>query len=787
MNRSRLLILLLLTCLAPAMQPAFAQQGDGSSQALPQGTEYYVTFLQNEDDRGAATKFMGLMISSEVATSGLVEIPNGTSKPFSTQPGQITMVPISRDFELKQSEDFPIGAIRITSRAPVVVFAVNSLFQSMGGYAVLPPDLWARSYAPMTLPNADGKRVSEFAVIAMHDSTRLNLFPSTATEKLSAWQERQINLNRGETFLMKAYRGNTGVADLSLSDVIGSRPFAVVSGHVRTPIAANGEISSNDWASHQEIMPLPDSLWSSDYITVPMRPEGDRFRLIVAQDQTKLLITHYPPGGGVQHQQLTLNRGDIYDSSTSNGMRFTGPVHWSANAPFMLVQMRTSGRFDNNPENAPAMVPVYGLDRISSRSVFVAPSELGLDFFTKHTLTIIAKGEPTAGAADPTNPLRNVKLNGTPVHTLAPELLTQRIGTTNYYYVRLMVDAGGHVLTSTEGYPVTGTISGSNGTLARDSYAWSLPFWIPAPPGDVAAPYIFNTVVLAENRLKVIFSDHTESYFSGLLDVVIENSPGWRMEAPFSPPVPDANGEAIFQVIGDPSGPLYVKVRDRAGNETTLKLHDGICAKSAYASANYIKVETSSGTQKEDSILIWSSPCGAPAEIRDIIFSNESLRQYITTSFQEGPGPGLMLQSNDTTALRLVISPNAPIGTHKTRITLPLDVSMIELDVDLVVQPPASVGKTFGENALEVSVTPNPVTSSARILFGRPLGDHARVRVVDYLGRSIRTFNAEAIAGAGHATWDGLGDDGTASPAGVYFIVVEDGGRRGLATATLVR
>lgn len=787
MNRSRLLILLLLVCLMPAMQPAFAQQGDGSSQALPQGTEYYVTFLQNEDDRGAATKFMGLMISSEVATSGLVEIPNGIPKSFSTQPGQITMVPISRDFELKQSEDFPIRAIRITSRAPVVVFAVNSLFQSTGGYAALPPDLWARSYAPMSLPNADGKRVSEFAVIAMHDSTRLNLFPSTATEKLSAWQERQINLNKGETFLMKAYRGNAGTADLSLSDVMGSRPFAVVSGHVRTPIAPNRAISNDDWASHQEMMVLPDSLWSSDYITVPMRAEGDRFRLIAAADGTKLLITHYPPGGGVQRQQLTLNRGDIYDSSTSNGLRFTGPVHWSASVPFLLVQMRTSGRFDNNPENAPAMLPVYGLDRISSRSVFVAPSELGADFFTKHTLTIIAKGEPTAGTDNPANPLRDVRLNGTPVHTLAPELLTQRIGTTNYYYVRLQVDAGGHVLTSRDGYPVTGTIAGNNGNLARDSYAWSLPFWVPAPPGDVAPPYVFSTMVPAENMLRVIFSDRTDSYFSGLMDVVVENSPGWRMVAPFNPPHPDENGEALFQVVGDPSGPLYVKVRDRAGNGSTLKLHDGICAKSAYAGANSIKLQTSAGTPKTDSIMIWSSPCGMPAEIRRIVFSNESLQQYLTTSFQDGPGPSLSLQSNDTTMLYLTAGPNAPVGTYKTRITLELDLSTIELDVELVVEPPASVGGAYGANALAVSVTPNPVTSSARILFGRPLGDHARVRVVDYLGRSIRTFDAGTIAGADHATWDGIGDDGTALPAGVYFIVVEDDGRRGLATATLVR
>jgi len=784
MNRYGRLILLLLLALATSR--ASAQQNDPSPQALPQGTEYYVTFLQNEDDRGAATKFMGLMITSEVATSGLVEVPNSAPKSFSTQPGQVTVVPISRDFELKESEDYPVGAIRITSRAPIAVFAVNSLFQSTGGYAAIPPDLWGTSYAPITTPNADGRRVCEFGVIVMHDSTRVTFIPSTATEKRSAWEERKVTLRRGETYMMKAYRGNTGVADLSLSDISALRPIAVVSGHVRTPIAADGRISTDEWASHQEFMLLPDSLWSTDYITVPMRPEGDRFRIMAANDDTRILITHYPPEGGVERQQITLNRNDIYDSSTSNGRRFTGPVHWSATGPIMLLQMRTSRIYDNNPESAPAVLPIYGLDRITSRSVFVAPLELGLDFFTEHALTIIAKGNPSVGAGDPGNPLRDIRLDGTPVHTLAPELLTQQIGSTGYYYVRLMVDPGGHVLTSRDGYPVTGTITGTNGSVARDSYAWTLPFWIPAPPNDADAPYVVVTSMQG-NILKARISDRASSYFSGLLDVKPVNSPGWRLVGTFTPPAPDEDADVSFQVVDDPSGPLSVEVSDRAGNTTVIQLHDGLCGKSAYADAGSISMMTSAGTPVRDSIVIRANPCGDAAEIQEIIFADPQLGQYIGAGFSEGSPPAFTIPGGDSTTLYLDISPGTPQGTYHTRITLKLDISMIDIDIDLMVTPPASVTGSSDKYALDVAVAPNPVTSSALISFGRPLGMRPRVHITDGLGRAIRTFDADALSGTDQMIWNGLQNDGVAAPAGMYFIVVEDHGTRGVAPVTLVR
>src|SRR5437868_1463338 len=109
-------ILLIIIGLVPLFQAVpFRAVAQVPSAEIPApgvpGTEYYVTFMPNE---GSVARFMGLIISSEVATIGSVEVPGQGVKTFSTQPGQVTKIEIPRTVELQISEEVAPSAVHIS-------------------------------------------------------------------------------------------------------------------------------------------------------------------------------------------------------------------------------------------------------------------------------------------------------------------------------------------------------------------------------------------------------------------------------------------------------------------------------------------------------------------------------------------------------------------------------------------------------------------------------------------------------------------------------------------------
>jgi hypothetical protein len=75
---------------------------------------------------------------------------------------------------------------------------------------------------------------------------------------------------------------------------------------------------------------------------------------------------------------------------------------------------------------------------------------------------------------------------------------------------------------------------------------------------------------------------------------------------------------------------------------------------------------------------------------------------------------------------------------------------------------------------------PNPASRFSRVAFALPRAAHARLRVIDLAGRTVRTLaDREFAAGRHEAAWDGLSDAGSPAGAGVYFVQLEAEGRRG--------
>jgi hypothetical protein len=86
---------------------------------------------------------------------------------------------------------------------------------------------------------------------------------------------------------------------------------------------------------------------------------------------------------------------------------------------------------------------------------------------------------------------------------------------------------------------------------------------------------------------------------------------------------------------------------------------------------------------------------------------------------------------------------------------------------------------------------PNPFARSTEIRYTIPTGKlplQVRARVFDATGRLVRFIDLGMNAAGEHRlTWDGLGNDGSPTGAGIYFCVIEAGSFRGVQRLVLTR
>lgn len=776
---------LLLLASAPG-----AAQSD-ASEALPSGTEYYVGFMQNDDSTSAAiARFMGVMITSQVATVGTVEIPGFESRPFSTQPGQFTTIPIPRVFEHTVSEDtigYPgqsvVAAIRITSRAPISVFVLNARRQSTGSYVAIPTSSWGTRYLALGLPNGLGERTSELMIVTGYDDTYIQFTPSERTVRQYKGTVSQIKLDRGRTYFVQALARAAGIADLSGSEIVASRPVGLICGHVRTPVTITGELPSDPqaYATHQAYMALPDSSWGTDFVSMPIRSSGDRFRVMPAREAT-IAITHYGPGG-IGRDTLTLDAGEVRDVYQVDGAPLTGAVEWHASARTTVLQLRTGGRY-GDPAESPALAPLTSLEALASRSAFVAPDRIADGAFTEHRLSLLVKA-PEEMRNDPARAFRAIRLDGEPLEVFTPDGMPKPIGGTGLFYASMSVRSGGHILVASEGVTFAGTVAGDNGTLSRDSYLWALPTWGEPDQLDVSAPYVVSLQSPTKGTVEVVLSDNSGGYFSGVGDIQTSAGvTGW-IRTSFNAPMPNDLGLATFRAIADPSGPLNVLIRDRDGNAKDTLLQESVCFKTATAAQPTLRIETTAGAEGTSTLELIANTCGDAANVRPVVFGSGTVAIHLSASFENG-APSTTIPGGGRATLTVTSSTSLPQGSHQTTMRIPVDDSVLVIPVSVEVGAPSSVDAE-GAVADLLRVFPNPLTTSATIATSRPLGAGATITIVDNLGRAIRSIGADELAGRTRASWDGRDAAGEAVPAGVYTVALDDDGTRAVARISVVR
>ncbi len=796
--RHTVFTLLLLGSLMVAREGSAQQSAEISADA---GTEYFISFPLSNPNR--TQRFMGIALTSESHTYGTIEIPDvpadplapitsSTTRTFTVTPGEVTMVEVPRLLEpdypglANHNGEASRRAIRLTSRAPVSVSVINARQGSSGAFPALPVDAWGQSYTVTALPavssppTVDPNEItSQLLITAAYDGTVINVYPSTNVSQWNTGERIRDTLNRGETWLLLANttQGVLGSMDLSGTTIEASKPVGVVAGHVGTPLSGNPiERFDNQrysaWHSVTQ-MPTENSLneWGTEYVATPMREGGDRFRIIALQGTTVHVDLYDNAGNFIDRKSVEIRwAGQAVDVFAPEGMQLNGPTRWTADRPFMLTQIRISGGNYPNVQNSPALIRLVPTSRYTTLSVFALPTSIAGKSFGDYRLDLTAKGEG--------NPFEHIVIDGVKITDLPNGTISKITG--NYWSFSGTVPPGGHAIHAMNGISFSGRVSGDNGSTPEGNVAitYELPHWSAATETDVTPPRVASQNEPANNRVEVEVTDRTQSYFSGVDEVAVHDSPGWERNAFDRPFDAELDAHAVFRVKSgvDPSGPLTLLLRDRDGNETTTQVHNGVCLQTAYTEADSVVLFVGSSGEAEQTIRFDANPCGDEAHIQWMGYdlggtANTYLQDPVLA---DGGSLTYTISPNGYAEVRIRTNPNLPQlqqKTFRTKLELRIDDEIYSIPIRLEIDNLSGVedeGAVAGIGQIEAA--PNPFNRSTSISFGKKLDKKTRIEILDALGSVVREY--PSVGTNGRVEWDGRDDNGNRLGAGFYVVRV---------------
>ena len=447
----------------------FAAFGSGAAQDIPdsKGREFWITFPPNwHNNLTAQEDSLYIYIAADEPTRGQIEYFNRAGSRFVEDfviddPDEVYQFQIMFEgFELEgfnrsgflnnansQNETVAAQRFHITAEDEVTVYGLNMARTTSDAFLALPQDVLGLSYRIMTY-NSDfdvindqldfSSTPSQFAVIATADGTEVTIRPSTETHA-NGLDVQTVTLNRGDVYLVQArFDVDNLRRDLTGSLVTSTAPIAVFAGHQRStiPVANSDILISRDYLIQQM---LPTNTWGRNAFVVPMpqtpetAPEGaDIYRVLASADDTKVQVNGT--------EVATLDAGEIYEANIS------GPLEIQGSKAIQVAQYKkTSNNQFSDPDEVrsdPFMLLLPPKEQFlkSYRCINAqALQQLGTppreeEVFTQHYATVIAATDDRV----------NVRLDGNAV-TLGD---FTRIGSSDFWFTHLQVDAGVHTVTS---------------------------------------------------------------------------------------------------------------------------------------------------------------------------------------------------------------------------------------------------------------------------------------------------------------------------------------------------
>ncbi|MCB0714293.1 MAG: hypothetical protein KDD67_18350 [Ignavibacteriae bacterium] len=352
---------------------------DGMAHAQSNvGREFYLAFPANWEFP-AGEKYIRLYIASEVETRVDIYALGQFRRSVKTKPNDIVTSDLSnlegqifvRDDKTPVPDDqiYRNQAVRVVAEDPIILYAMNRTSYTSDGLLALPLNALGKEYVVPSATSVGGATQnlpSQYMITAPYDNTTVTITNPMNTPNHREGETFTITLNQGDVFSAMSV-GNGG--DLTGAHIVASRPIAVTAGHHCTYIP-DFQYPACD---HLTEMLTPVTSWGRVYNALPLanRTKGDTYRILAGEPDADILIN------GVKVATLSRVGGPQGVGWIEYREDARRPLTFSSNKLIQVVQYSNGQQYDNASGSDPFYTILTPVEQYQSNLFF---STLGIDF-----------------------------------------------------------------------------------------------------------------------------------------------------------------------------------------------------------------------------------------------------------------------------------------------------------------------------------------------------------------------------------------------------------------------
>jgi hypothetical protein len=400
MKRHLLLLLLVIaTCFTGAgiaisqTQPVDIKKIPTYLNSTNAGTEFYVNVPSAYIEGWRPTDGWSLYIACGTRTQVTVENEAaGTKRQFQTKPNDCIRVVLAGN-EIQAYSNisgradghppeqvYPGAGLRITSKAPIVVYVCVKISYTSDAYLAIPTSGWGREYVVNTYQAHNWSMAfsppynlaSMCTILAAYDQTRVffTLVGNGITQTVGGMrigQTKQFMMNKGDVVCVASSLivGST----LAGSRIVASKPIGVVSG-----VQCADVPSDRPWCDHIIEMELPVNTWGTTYHMTKNfnRAAGPFFQLFAKEPNTNVYVNGANIAFLGTKPQTTVADWGEYNQYGTNWSGAQGNFVVSADKPISLT-MFNQGQSLDNIVNDPYQIVYSPIEQYQKQIIFSTP------------------------------------------------------------------------------------------------------------------------------------------------------------------------------------------------------------------------------------------------------------------------------------------------------------------------------------------------------------------------------------------------------------------------------
>lgn len=524
------------------------------SEFTTEGREFWVVFQKNfrdytTDEKTQAQKpadplQLELFITSSMNARGTIEIRGlGFRREFDVQAGRVISIPIDTAAQVRSSERVEDLAVHIVSDQPIAVYGLNRRFQTTDTYLAHPVNVLGSSYRAMGYAWLQNDLLSQVAIIATEDGTRVTITPSARTQKgKPAGRPFDIKLDRGDVYQIIPKYDPSTKSDLTGTMIEADRPIAVFSGH-NCAYVPDPRVKACNLLVEQ--LPALRSWGRQFFVGTLAGRSSSVIRVLAAEDSTLVFENN--------RLVAVLMAGEFYENKNQ-----TQHTMVTSSRPVLVAQF--SKGFDNGDDvGDPMMIIVAPTEQFLAGYRFATPVRGSWH----HYINLIV----------PTRSLDLLRLDGVPIDRDS----FHPFGLSLYSIAQVEVSYGTHVITGPEPFGLYSYGFGYD-DAAYDAYGngggQSMEQVIQYP--DTLAPALSTSYsrALAKESIAAVARDDRLND-KGMEQITVVDSDNLNVNIqrfePGAPQVP----VTLTQVASRQNSYARFRLRDKAGNASTFT----VCAK----------------------------------------------------------------------------------------------------------------------------------------------------------------------------------------------------------------